>query len=64
MKEITVWKKLNNTTKIFEHNHIEDGHMNGDKPIGKYPNQTKGWSSETWYKIFAFLDENNKIIVK
>ena len=60
MKSVTVWyKKFKN--QEFEHNHIEDGHVKGNKPISKFPSQ-KGWNNAAWKKEYRYLDDNNKVI--
>ena len=72
MNKITVWTLK---TKIIEkdsagnavesfvwlHNHIEDGHIEADKPTVKFPEQN-GWKGGTWRKEFAHLDDHNKIM--
>ena len=62
MIPITVWKKLNTKTGIYEHNHIEDGHVVNKKPIGKFKHQAKLWMSQDWLREYAFLNDNNTIV--
>lgn len=60
MKAITVWERFNQESQQWEHNHIEDGHIEGEKPVGT-ESQTKGWSKGTWTREHKHLD-NNKVI--
>jgi len=66
MQAITVWKKLipktETTPEHFEHNHIEDGHINATKPIGKFKSQTKTWAGSIWQFKHAHLDENHNVV--
>lgn len=41
--EITVWKRLDEKTQEFDHNHIENGHVSGNypKPKGDFDVQIK-----------------------
>lgn len=58
MKKITIWERLiidkEKNIKEFRHNHIEDGHVEGDKPIPKFKSQN-GWKSYIWRKTFGYL---------
>lgn len=52
-KEITIWRKWykdEKGRKWHEHNHIEDGLVSNDKPIG-HPS----WKNESWIKSFGRL---------
>ena len=62
MKEIIVWRRFDNKIKKFIHNHIEDGHINNSKPIGKFKHQTVSWSSGKWEREEAYLDKGNNIV--
>ncbi|MNJ90614.1 hypothetical protein D3C87_82480 [compost metagenome] len=66
MKKVTVWKILKGDTKlVVEHNHIEDGHVEGTYPQPldpKFKNQLS-WKNFEWQKEFSYLDENNKVIL-
>ena len=52
MIPITVWRKLEGDQ--FVHHHIEEGHIEGDKPLPKFPTQS-GWLHATWEKEHCFL---------
>jgi len=62
MKPITVWKRYNYSKHVWEHNHIEDGHVSmwRTSPIGT-PEQTKAWKKGTWKFQRKYL-ENNKVV--
>ena len=66
MKPITVWKRFDDYSRSFEHNHIEDGHVvrPQDKPISAYPAVTKDWAGGLWVKKHGWLDQNNVVILK
>lgn len=72
MNKITVWTiKTKIISKdadgssieniLWLHNHIEDGHIEADKPTIRFPSQN-GWKSGIWKKTFAHLDTNYKIV--
>lgn len=50
---ITIWYRL--VDDKYEHNHIEDGWVEGLKPVGKFDHQTKNWSKGTWVSERAWL---------
>lgn len=60
-KLITVWKKYNDNRKQYEHNHICDGHVDGDIPIGT-KEQNKNWNKSKWIKIHCYLDQQHKVV--
>lgn len=60
MKPITVWKKFNEKEQQWEHNHIQDGHVIGDKPTGT-KEQTAAWAKGTWVFFHKHLDSNQVI---
>lgn len=62
LKPITVWKKFNVKTQKWDHNHIEDGHVFGNKPIGKFPEQTKKWRNNIWICNHRHLDIDGKVV--
>lgn len=59
---ITIWNCWNPQEKIYELNHIENGHVMGELPLPKSPEflLQKSWSKNKWQKRFGFL-YNNKI---
>lgn len=63
MKPITIWRCKDKKKGIFRHNHMEGGHVVGDKPIPKFPNQ-KTWLNNEWESEFAWLNEKNIIVRK
>ena len=63
MKPITVWRRFNPKTQEFEHNHIQDGHVDGDIPHGTRK-QNAIWHRAKWQKVFGYLDANHKVIIK
>lgn len=71
LKPITIWERyVKKNEKItgreywdFEHNHIEDGHVDLDKPKPKSPLQM-GWKNSKWRKTFAYLDSANHVVDK
>lgn len=56
----TVWKRRNEETRKFEHNHVEDGWATGEKPVGKFDHQTKNWSKGLWMKEHVMLVGKNR----
>ena len=65
MKPITIWlcwTKQKNGSHEWEHNHIEDGHVEGDfpKPVVDVPGQ-KGWKNFKWSKMHAYLDDKGVV---
>jgi len=55
--KITVWERWNPETKEFQHNHIEDGWVEGDVPEPKCP-ESKGqqqWKKAKWRKTHTYL---------
>lgn len=67
MKPITVWKRVNNETKQYEHNHIEDGHCESSFPNpnndidGKPFTAQSNWKNGKWEKTFAYLADNKVV---
>jgi hypothetical protein len=61
MKAITIWKKFNEKEQVWKHNHIQDGHVVGNKPLGN-KEQTTAWSKGTWMFFHKYLDSNQVII--
>jgi hypothetical protein len=55
MKSITLWK-CKNREGIYEHNHIEDGHVDGDKPKLRFPSQSL-WKNGEWIKIHCWIKD-------
>jgi len=49
-KKITVWYR-----QKWEHNHIEDGHVELKSPTPMCKEQEKSWKRETWKKKHAHL---------
>ena len=60
MKPVTVWTRFNENSQQWEHNHIEDGHVNGVKPLGT-ESQTNNWAKGIWTQEYKHLD-NNKVV--
>ena len=63
MKPITTWKRFNEDTQKWSHNHIEDGHIEGDqylKPVGS-ESQTANWSKGTWIHEHKHLHDNKVV---
>lgn len=62
MNRITIWQRLNEETRKWGHNHIEDGHvveLQGNPTGDKY--QTKAWDKGTWRWAHAYL-ENGRVV--
>jgi hypothetical protein len=59
MKPVTVWKTWNELERGWQHNHIEDGHVDAlqthPKPKGDFPLQ-KQWSKQAWIKRHMHID--------
>lgn len=65
MKDITVWEcwtKQPDASYVWEHNHIEDGHAQGDfpKPVVDVPGQ-RGWKNFKWRRSHGYLDEKGVV---
>ena len=56
--KITVWRRL--TKSGYQHNHIEEGHVENNKPIGQ-PHQTRSWKDGEWEKEWMWLNDNNEV---
>jgi hypothetical protein len=57
MIAVTIWYRLNRDkagNEVFEHNHIENGHCEGDKPTPKHPSHS-AWARSKWRKEHAVL---------
>lgn len=55
-KPITIWERYNYKKEKFEHNHIEDHHLNIENPIPKSDEQAKSWEGAIWRRSWGFLD--------
>ncbi len=55
-KKITVWSRFypDDFGGHWEHNHIEDDWVEGDRPVGN-AEQTKHWAGHKWQKKFYLL---------
>lgn len=42
--------------KDWRHNHIDNGHADGDAPTPKFPSQA-GWAKRKWRKTLGHLDD-------
>lgn len=56
-KPITIWSRFNYKTETFDHNHIEDGYVDGAFPVPRFPDQ-KGWPQLKWKREHAQLVNN------
>lgn len=58
VQPITIWRRISGSDNelIVEHNHIEDGHVGGIKPIGH-----ASWIKYIWLKSFGYL-VNHKVV--
>lgn len=45
---------------VWEHNHIEDGHVSDDIPRGS-PEQNAIWEKLTWKKAFGYLASDSTV---
>ena len=48
--DITIWRRWDEQLKKREHNHIEQGKAEGDKPVGN-----KHWEKGKWQKSYGKL---------
>ena len=55
-QEITLWYLCG---KNWQFNHIEDGHVKQDKPIGD-ARQTRVWANQKWSKQFVYAVRDSK----
>jgi hypothetical protein len=68
MKPVTLWyreaeKKIDGQkVKVFEYNHLEDGHNITDKPTPKHPDHSS-WAKSKWQSKIAHLNINNVVIM-
>ena len=60
MKKVTKWDKLNTQTNLFEHNHLEDGHVAGNAPAAFTKEQIELFAKSQWRKQFGYLDMGGK----
>ena len=60
MKPITVWD-CKNKEGVFEFNHIEDGHVDNNKPIPKFPAQ-EGWKKKEWHRTYCYLNDKQEVV--
>lgn len=56
--KITIWERLKKDTKVFEHNHIENGDIFEDAPIPKSEIQKSAWKGAVWKRTFGYLINN------
>lgn len=61
MKKITIWYRKMKNNDEFVLNHIQDGHVNVDKPDSKLPVHEKLWSNGAWKSKHAFIDDKGVI---
>ena len=66
LAEITIWSKFSKSKQIFEHNHLEFGFVEGDKPTPIKPefSAQKDWVNYQWKKELCFMTDDFKIISK
>ena len=62
MQPVTRWEVWDDEAEDWQHNHIEDGHIEGDAPEGRFPSQS-GWKKRKWRKSFGHLDERHVLIL-
>lgn len=55
--QVTIWQKLNPKTGQYEHNHIENGKIEGEIPLPISLLQEKAWKGALWRKSYGFLIE-------
>ena len=55
-KKITAWKRFDKEKQRWFHNHIEDGWVHGEKPVG-HPD----WKNGTWIKKHCYMI-NDKVV--
>lgn len=58
---VTVWKRFNDESNKYEHNHYDTGHIDQDKPTPVSPEQRKAWKKALWEKRFSVM-VNNEIV--
>jgi hypothetical protein len=56
----TLWNRWNG--KVWEFNHLEDGHCVNDDPTSKQPIHDSVWKNGAWSKTFVQLDPGNVVI--
>ncbi len=54
-RPITVWARYDSKRDVFEHNHIEEGHVASTQMV---PTDTlnRGWKNGKWEKRLGYLD--------
>lgn len=63
VEKITIWRRLVNKKnaktgekwQVWEHNHIEDGWVETEKPVPKTPEQKISWDSAKWTREYGHL---------
>ena len=63
MKPITIWQQFNEERQMFEHNHIDDGHLLSNAPIPISQEQKKSWGGVSWKKEFGYLKDGHVVKV-
>jgi len=48
--KVTLWYK-----QKLEYNHLENGWSEEDRPVGKFAEQRKSWSSGIWKRKHGYL---------
>lgn len=56
---VTIWKRFNDETRCFEHNHIEDGHIphKQETPTAVTSEQARNWKGALWIRRFGYLED-------
>jgi len=52
MKKVTVWSVLTKTG--YEHNHVENGWVEGISPVPNSEIQTGSWKNGKWLKYWGY----------
>ena len=59
-QQVTLWYRLNKEENwLF--NHLEDGWIYGDRPLGASQDQCDNWSNGTWFSSFGLKGEDGKV---
>ena len=60
--EITVWERLDEKNKVWNHNHISDGYTEATEPTPMSEEQKKSWKGAKWRKFNGHLQDQKVVL--
>lgn len=61
MEPVTLWERKNARGE-WEHNHLSDGHEQGERPVPKHPNHVRAWRGGEWRRRHAWLNSLGVVV--